>query len=286
MILPGLILKSRANLQCNESGIDSYERCSDQDHFKNFPHAVKYHYNSRGFRDLEWPTDPEELKSSIWCIGDSFTVGLGSPFSHTWPQVLQQNTGLRVINVSMDGASNDWIARQTINIHQAIAPKNIIVMWSYFHRRESATGNSDEEKKLHFVKADDKDDLINFKNCIARVNLLQETNLVYFLIPRAYPDHTPHLVRMWNDIKGPDWPSQPPLNLQELDSLPSFILHELKNMFGLYQELQNLFKSMVDYSSISTIHHVPQMDWARDKHHFDILTSQWVAEQAMAELKL
>ena len=89
MILPDLILKSRVNMQCNESGIDSYKKCLDRDHFKNFPHAVEYRYNTRGFRDLEWPDDHQELKNAIWCVGDSFTVGIGSPFRHTWPQVLQ-----------------------------------------------------------------------------------------------------------------------------------------------------------------------------------------------------
>jgi hypothetical protein len=31
---------------------------------------------------------------------------------------------------------------------------------------------------------------------------------------------------------------------------------------------------------------VPQLDYARDRHHFDILTSQWVAQQAASELIL
>jgi hypothetical protein len=34
------------------------------------------------------------------------------------------------------------------------------------------------------------------------------------------------------------------------------------------------------------IKEVPQLDFARDGHHFDILTSQWVAQQAASELLL
>lgn len=34
------------------------------------------------------------------------------------------------------------------------------------------------------------------------------------------------------------------------------------------------------------IKEVPQLDFARDGHHFDILTSQWVAQRAASELIL
>jgi hypothetical protein len=289
MILPDLVLKSRVNVQCNETGLDSYNQCPDQDHFKNFPHAVEYHYNSRGFRDSEWPSDPKDLKSAIWCVGDSFTVGLGSPFSHTWPQVLQKNTESRVINVSMDGASNNWIARRILDIHNAIAPEIIVVMWSYFHRREAAVDGSDEEKRLHFTEANERFDLLNFIKCFTDVNRLQNVNLIHFLIPLAYPNDNAKdklLINLWNNIKGPTWPQRPPKNFQELENLPEFIINQLKHVFCVYQELHNILGSFVDYSCISSIHHVQQLDWARDKHHFDIFTSRWVARQVMSELKL
>jgi len=286
MILPDLILKSRVNLRCNESGIDSYKKCLDRDHFKNFPHAVEYQYNTRGFRDTEWPTDHQELKNAIWCVGDSFTVGIGSPFRHTWPQVLQENTDLRVINVSMDGASNDWIARQTIDIYNTISPRNIVIMWSYFHRREADIKTTDEDRRLHFTETNEKADLENFTNCFAAVNRLQNVNIVHFLIPRAYCNSFNQLTTIWADIKGPDWPHQPPRNTQELDELPEFIIHELKHVFCVYQEFLDLFECLDSENSISSIRHVPQLDWARDNHHFDILTSQWVAEQAITDLIL
>lgn len=283
MILSDLILKSKVNLQCTKSGIDSYNRCLDRDYFKNFPHTVEYCYNSRGFRDSEWPVSIEELKNAIWCVGDSFTVGLGSPFVHIWPQVLQGKSRLRTINVSMDGASNEWIARQIIRIQQEISPKNIVVMWSYFHRRESETGNSDEEKRLHFVKSDENEDLNNFKICFEKVRNLPGINFAHFLIPWAYQD----LMSLWKDLRGPDWPELPPKNLQELDSLPSFVLHELKNIFFVYRNFYNILNSSVDYSCIDkwSIQRVPQLDWARDKHHFDILTSQWVADKVGQSLQ-
>ena len=136
VILPNFILNSRINLYQKHTGIDSYDRCENKKHFKNYPHNVEYQYNSRGFRDQEWPKSIEELKNSIWCVGDSFTVGLGSPVEHTWPWLLQKNTGIRTINISMDGASNNWIARKTLSILQQINPQHLVVHWSYLHRRE------------------------------------------------------------------------------------------------------------------------------------------------------
>ena len=55
MILPDFILPSRQNQVWDESGLDSYAACLDKKHFKSYPHKVEYRYNSRGFRDTEWP---------------------------------------------------------------------------------------------------------------------------------------------------------------------------------------------------------------------------------------
>lgn len=134
MILPQVKLVSWVNLKLDYSGIDSIEQCRDPRHFKNYPGSVNYVYNSRGFRDTEWPA---ELDDAVWCIGDSFTVGLGTKFEHTWCQQLQQITGRRTINVSMDGASNAWIARQACAVLQEIKPRHLICHWSFSHRREA-----------------------------------------------------------------------------------------------------------------------------------------------------
>jgi hypothetical protein len=136
MILPDFILPSRVNQCWTESGIDSLKDCYNKKHFKSYPHPIEYSYNSRGYRDDEWPIDLTELQNSVWCIGDSFTVGIGSPLKHTWTRILQQRTDQQVINVSMDGASNNWIARKAVEVLQRIKPKIIILHWSYTHRRE------------------------------------------------------------------------------------------------------------------------------------------------------
>jgi hypothetical protein len=135
MILPDFVLLSRVSLNEKFTGIDSEEHCVNPQWFKQYPHSVTYNYNSRGFRDAEWP---EDLARAVWCVGDSFTVGLGSPHSHAWPSVLQRKIHTRCINVSLDGGSNQWIARKIVSLSQSLQPRCVVVHWSYIHRRESS----------------------------------------------------------------------------------------------------------------------------------------------------
>lgn len=146
MILPNFVIPSKINYTTDYEKPDSPQDCLDSDHFKNYPFAVNYKYNSRGFRDNEWP---EDLHNAIWCIGDSFTVGVGSPYQHIWPVVLSQVTKLPTINVSVNGASNSWISRKTVELIKLIQPKIVVIMWSYFYRRENDNELlSDEDRQI------------------------------------------------------------------------------------------------------------------------------------------
>ena len=159
------ILLSRRNQVWRESGLDSQKKCLDRKHFDSYPYSVEYRYNSRGFRDAEWPKSFEELKNSIWCFGDSFTVGIGSSVEHTWVNILQRRTGIRCINVSMDGASNEWIARKINRVLEEINPQWIVVQWSYLHRTESSNTNLiDESRQIyHLDNLSEEHQIDNFK---------------------------------------------------------------------------------------------------------------------------
>ncbi|NBR26034.1 MAG: hypothetical protein EBU08_20080, partial [Micrococcales bacterium] len=61
-----LTLPELANQQFDYSGMDSLNRCLDREVFTQWPHSIDYRYNSRGFRDQEWP---EDLESAVWCLG-------------------------------------------------------------------------------------------------------------------------------------------------------------------------------------------------------------------------
>jgi hypothetical protein len=276
MILPDFILPSRVNQHWEYSGLDSIEHCLNKKHFKSYPHKIEYRYNSQGFRDAEWPDTLEELKNSIWCIGDSFTVGLGSPIEHTWPWLLQQQIGCRVINVSMDGASNNWIARQTNLIQKQISPVNIVIMWSYIHRRENKDCNlDDEQRRIYTIASTDVEDIDNLKSCF---NLVKNNNVTQLSVPDSLPIINPQ--EIWNTIRGQDWPLIAPNSVTEMLLLPKFVQTELKEYFKLWDELQQLLEFLDKFRDLdSDIIKVKQLDRARDGHHFDIVTAQWVVDQ-------
>jgi hypothetical protein len=150
MNIKEVILTQLVNKIYTELGIDSFAHCLDQLHFKNYSKTIIYKFNQMGYRDEEWP---DSLSGNIWAVGDSFTVGLGQPLEETWPQLVQQQINQRVINVSMNGASNNWIGRRIQFILDNFNPAAILVQWSYLHRRENKnTTLCDEDRADHFSK--------------------------------------------------------------------------------------------------------------------------------------
>lgn len=245
-ILQDLRIPELANVSVTESGIDSYNQCLDKEHFKKFPYTVHYQYNSRGFRDQEWPDSLQGLKDAVWAVGDSFTSGVGSPLTHTWPTVLAHSANHRVINVSLDGASNNWIARRCCDIYRKLQPPNIVIMWSYSHRREhSATYLSDMQRKIYQTKSTWLEDYENFKQCRQQVqDCCTNSNIVELVIPS------------WQPV------------LSESDRVDNHLRS---------QQLQDqLLVNMIEVS---------KLDLARDGHHFDIKTVQWLVPQILAAIE-
>ena len=73
MLLPELFLASRAGVTEYNSGIDSFKECRDKAHYLEYPHQISYQFNSRGFRDREWPSDLHLQK--VWDKLDSLELG-------------------------------------------------------------------------------------------------------------------------------------------------------------------------------------------------------------------
>jgi|GEM_PF-3311166 len=227
------------------SGIDSLEHCPVKEHFLNFPDQVSYQYNSMGYRDAEWP---EKLTNQIWCIGDSFTLGLGQPYNETWPKYLEQKLQKRTINISMNGASNDWIARRASYILQNLKPKAILILWSYLHRRENSNSKLlDEERIMHFDVNDSKD-LENFSNNLNIVNTNKKNvTIVHSLIPNACSIE-------YLDYYGYSRKKEP--------RLTSTSVYEMfrHNKFKFFEAVERI-------------------DRARDAHHYGRATADIVAEK-------
>jgi hypothetical protein len=280
VILPDFIIPRLASQYSKYSGIDSPENCFDLKHFRQYPVDVSYQYNSRGYRDQEWPTSLEELQEAIWCIGDSTTVGTGCPISHTWPYLLQESTGRRTINVSMEGASNEWITRRTLAILKNIQPKTIVTQWAFFNRRESTnTKLPDEQRRLDHDKQslldDGKSDIENFKNCI---ELLEQncgsTQIINSVTPMAFPGiSSKEIAGWWNNHRESTWPILLPKQLNLIDN--SIIL-ELKkrNIYKNYY-YHYLLQDYLNSKGIILVDNLDdnfQPERARDGMHWDIKT--------------
>lgn len=285
MILPDLILNSRVNQHCLYSGIDHLENCRDKTHFVNYPHSVSYDYNSRGFRDAEWPESLNELKNSIWCLGDSFTVGIGSPITHTWPWLLQQTAKQRTINVSLDGGSNDWIARKCCRILEVVEPQYLIIQWSYISRREKDL-NEEYEKSWQIFYSSVRDPSwpqISWKDIdqLPKNILVEIKKLHGGWKPPEITDEDRRLMMIDCTVEQ---------DLENLKSNMSLVISRAQNTQVIHSFIPNSipgdkteqcwqeFKNLSDY----IIPTVKQLDWARDYHHYDILTSRVFVQDLMS----
>lgn len=286
VILADLILPNRQNQCWDTSGIDTLEKCLNPQHFLNYPHTVEYQYNSRGFRDAEWPKTIEELQNAIWCVGDSFTVGIGSPYEFIWPQMLAKATGRRCINVSMDGASNNWISRRAQQIIKEITPSHMVVLWSYGHRRELPDINlPDEARRLHFEKSNSElDNLKNFIDCYFNLkNSTSITSIFNGIIPGSgIPNliaNCDHITQSWNNIKDPSWSEFPPTTQAEFDQLPAHIKQETTDIFSNNES--EIWFTQNNFCKHNQLTELSRLDYARDYHHFDRVTSKFFVDQIL-----
>lgn len=277
MILPDFILTTRQNKIWSESGMDSLRECFNKKHFKNYPYQISYNYNSRGFRDEEWPQSIEELRQAVWCFGDSFTVGIGSPINHTWVNILQSKLNRRCINVSMDGASNQWITRKVLRVLEEIKPKEVCIQWSFLHRDESLDDSlSDECRRLFFNINNLTQDLDDkFNQLFNSIEYAKNTvNLYYSKIPNSgiYSKQdklNQKIIYKWNNLKGSDWPGID--FFSDSDKLSKNIHEELRQFNFDYFEL---YKKWSSYNCFDKIMPVTQIDYARDYFHYDKLTAE------------
>ena len=288
MILADFILPSRANQRWPYSGIDGPEHCLDKKHFESYPYTVEYNYNSRGYRDQEWPTDTQNLKQAIWCVGDSFTVGVGSPMSHTWPWILQQTTQHRTINVSMDGASNNWIARKAIRVLQEISPKIIIIQWSYIARRESGLEeclNREWDRFYQNTRDDSWPDCARDQQHNLPTHILQEIDTLH---------------GGWNEkeiFPHDEWRMLQYIRCSEEDDIAN-TLTCIRNVQDCADDtvvinsfipgfVPDKHKGVIEaQTSGLVIPEIARLDRARDGHHYDIRTSEFFVNQLQSLLKL
>jgi hypothetical protein len=121
-----------ADLQTDSLGLDSQAHCFDRILFDRHP-AVHYQFNQVGFRTHS----VDKFKhNAILVIGDSFTLGLGNNVETRYTDILEQQLSHQVLNFSLNGASNDWIARKLQQLLQLFQPRAIVIHYTFSHRRE------------------------------------------------------------------------------------------------------------------------------------------------------
>jgi len=291
-------LKNNINLQLSSHGIDTYAECRDKKHFSSFPYKVDYTYNSLGYRDEELPTKLNDLKNAIWCIGDSFTVGLGSPLEHTWYKVLQKETKIRCINISMDGASNEWISMLAVYIIKNFNPINIVCCWSYPERRIDNIQKRQNElianaytniKDFMWPNCKSISDFnklpINIRKEVLSYDLelnmevnenleIDKINITYDAL-RVYVTKDTHIKDLDNMIGCITETEKHKTNTLIHSFIPKFCNCLYK------QDYKNKIEKIVKKPI-----YIKYLDYARDGHHFDILTSKELVKNIIKQLDL
>lgn len=289
MILPNFIIKSLQNQNFEYFESDVRSKAKDIELFDSYPYPIDYSFNSRGFRDREWPNDINDLQNSIWCIGDSVTTGIAAPVTHNWVSVLENAINQRCINISLTASSNDWIFRKGIEVLTTIKPKTIIFQWSFIPRGESNnTMLSDEERVLHFQSDLSPENLWKgFKSKIDYIELIKNnTNIIYYFPPywnvllvKSYNE----LEQQWKSILGEQW-GDCPYDIQSFNLLNDCILKELKH-FKLYDiinescEYRSKFLNLMN--GLKYVELSEYQDRSRDGYHPDIITSNYVVNKIL-----
>lgn len=100
------------------------------------PHKtdINYDFNEYGYRG-QWTNN--DLDDSIWCFGDSQTLGMGLDEQDSWVSKLERITNIKTINLGIAGASNDTIARTLASaVRHGPNPRAICVLLAAPNRRE------------------------------------------------------------------------------------------------------------------------------------------------------
>jgi hypothetical protein len=293
MILPDFDILEFRNLQLEYSGMDHPDYCRAEEHFKNYTKKVHYQYNSRGFRDREWPANPQ-LRDCVWCFGDSFTAGVGSPETDTWVRQVEQALGRPCINISLDGANNQWIAEKIQRVQQEINPPHIIVQWSYFHRVPAADSDFDSrvnavwETFYDNIRDSSWPDCADHKNFVNLPEKIKQEIVNDFGIPEYFQFQNSELIALVSKLDNLRLAHHAPWITstheedlaRTLDNIKRVqrwgetkILHSCVPLFAP-KHIRNLFyQHMAD----KQYHHIPEfqaLDIARDGWHYDIKTSE------------
>lgn len=214
-----IIIPNKVNFKGKFCGMDSFNKCMDKNWFKSYPYQnFDYNFNSWGFRGEDY--EQYLGKPIIACIGDSFTVNIGGPITHSWPSLLQKNFEIPCLNFGIDGCGNDTIRRVYEKVKRLFDVKQTFVVYSFFHRRlENNKLKSDPHEHLDNVKHFENNFIKNIPYQFIPIYCFNEEELNY--INKNYEQNSldyflswdPSIKRnsvcekIYHQLKGDDWPT-------------------------------------------------------------------------------
>lgn len=293
-ILPSFCLTKTQNLQCEFLEFDN--TCSDNFN-SEYPHNVNYCFNSRGYRDSEWPNNLVDLKSAVWCIGDSATVGIGSPLEHIWPQVLSNAWQTRTINVSMIASSNDFLERKCIELLDQVRPRCIVICWSFLHRRDKTEIDKHKfianETQRHWDEFYQAIAEQNWPYCSSLDNIVHLPQYIQNEIRERYqvPEimYTDEMYSDASNFKNHQWQAARRSDQEEIDYFLSKINNiqsrqGLTKIFHLFiPEFASKIQTKMLQQHLESLnifyYFIKQKDLSRDNFHWDLLTSRDIVQQ-------
>lgn len=169
-----------ANLQTDSLGLDSQAHCFNRRRFDQHP-PVHYQFNQVGFRTHS----VDKFKyNAILVLGDSFTLGLGNHTQDRYTDLIEKQLSHQVLNFSLNGASNDWIARKLQQLLQLFQPRAIVIHYTFSHRRERPQPNWHDDERTECEPLYSVED--NYQNWFANFQTIQslagDTRLVHSFI--------------------------------------------------------------------------------------------------------
>ena len=209
MILPGCVNSNYKNYQNKYFGFDDLRKfdtynskqlaeqniISTKEQFLAYPKEIFYSFNSRGFRDEEWPND-ESLKQNNFCIGDSNVIGVGLPKEDTYNYILNQRMQVRFINLGKSSANNyTWNTKLSLEILKDLQPKHLIIHWSPFYKsgwRRNAFGD---------LLFGNRKEMSKFIECIENVESNKMSTNIIHVFNTLYHDFYDFFNRIDSNIK-------------------------------------------------------------------------------------
>ena len=181
-ILPDLYVGIMSHEHFCHYGTDTYQyavKNSSEQHYNNYPDDINYNFNNRGFRDTDWP---EDLQNSVWCVGDSHTMGTGIKEEDMYSNLIKRKYNINVVNVSFYAANNIWLSCAAVDILKQVSPKYLVIGWTHFDK--VITPYEDTTDKI--------ESLIFFKKCVDRVyKANNNTKIIHFIVPNSTKHNVP-----------------------------------------------------------------------------------------------